>query len=64
MLFGDLVRSMDKKDQLMQEALNIRNRLYEIANLFAGEETGSVAVMLHGACNHVVYASQMYERNK
>ena len=39
-------------------AMELRNELFDIANSFAGEETGYVAVLLHGACNHILWAKQ------
>ena len=52
---------MPNKKALMKEALEIRNRLFDIANAFAGEETGGVAVGLHGACNEISYAFKVFD---
>lgn len=47
----------DKKEQTgIERALEIREELFDIANSYAGDRTGHVAMMLHQACNHILYA--------
>ena len=41
------------KKSLMKEALEIRLRLFDIANAFAGDETGETAIEFHQACNAI-----------
>ena len=42
--------------ELMREAMSLRDRLFDIANLFAGDETGHIAVTLHASCNSILWA--------
>lgn len=51
------------KQELMTEAMQIRDRLFDIANAFAGNETGDVAIYLHESCNWVVRAKDLFERH-
>ena len=46
----------------MERAWALRDELFDIANDFAGDETGDVAVMLHCACNDITRAKQQLER--
>ena len=39
----------------------MRMDLFNIANSFAGDETGHVAVTLHQACNEMLYAIRMMD---
>ena len=50
---------MDKRLERINE---IRDELFDMANSFAGDKTGAVAVELHGACNKMGRAVQMIER--
>ena len=45
----------------INRAMEIRKELFDIANSFAGDETGDVVVMLHESCNCILYANQMLE---
>ena len=47
--------------ETLEKAELIRHELYDMANSFAGDEYGTVAVMLHRACNHILYAEREYE---
>lgn len=49
---------MDKRLERINE---IRDELFDMANSFAGDKTGAVAVELHGACNKMGRAVQMIE---
>ena len=51
---------VDKKT-LMEEVKKMRLRLFTIANAFAGDETGWVAVSLHGACNEILRAWKTFD---
>lgn len=43
----------------MKKAMQIRDELFDLANAFAGEETGGVAVELHRACNAILTARNL-----
>lgn len=45
-------------DPRMARALQIKSELFDIANSFAGEKTGLVAMCLHQACNRIVQAEE------
>ena len=49
------------KKQLMKEVLEIRSKLFDIANAFSGEETGNVAVAIHQACNQISMAFKFFD---
>ena len=51
-------------EQKMELAMEMRSDLFELANSFAGEENGHVAVMLHEACNCIVRAKERLEAGK
>jgi hypothetical protein len=36
--------------------MELREELFDLANSFAGDVTGEVAVQLHTACNYIVWA--------
>lgn len=40
----------------MARAMELREELFDLANSFAGDVTGEVAVQLHTACNYIVWA--------
>lgn len=42
-------------------ALELRKELFDLANSCAVVGGGQVAVMLHGACNAIVYAKESFE---
>ena len=52
----------EERQANMGEAMELRSRLFDLANSFAGAETGDVAVMLHQACNCILFAKQELER--
>jgi len=52
-------KNMSKQDR-MKEVDEISNRVFNIANSFAGDETGNVAMMLHGSCNKMFRAQKVY----
>ena len=54
---------MKTKSEFMAEAMEIRSRLFDIANAFSGDETGTVAVLLHGACNEILWANERFGDN-
>jgi hypothetical protein len=43
----------------IDEAMQLRNELFTLANGFAGDKYGLVAVYLHQACNKILAANQM-----
>jgi hypothetical protein len=45
-------------DEKIKEALKIREQLFDMANKYALDGKGSVAVMLHEACNCILYAEK------
>lgn len=47
----------------IERAMELRKELFDLANSFAGDETGHVAVLLHGACNHILWAKQVMPNN-
>ena len=51
---------MEEKIELMNEAMQIRSRLFDIANSFGGNETGNIAVILHQACNRILDAKEYF----
>ena len=53
----------DKADKTanMKRAQDLANELFGIANSFAGEETGMVAALLHGAVNDIWRAADAFE---
>lgn len=48
----------------MEEAMKIRERLFTLANSFAGDETGHIACQLHEACNDILRAKKMLDIHK
>lgn len=42
--------------------MELRNELFDIANSYAGDETGSAAVSLHNACNAILRAKNYLEK--
>lgn len=48
-------------DPNMNRAMVLRDFLFEIANSYAGDKTGDVAVMLHEACNWILRAKNKLE---
>lgn len=50
------------KQKPIDRALELRTELYNIANSYAGDETGDVAVMLHEACNCILRARNLLRR--
>ena len=51
---------MDTEDK-KKRVEELHKELFELANSFAGEDTGHVAVFLHHAANHVLYAKRALE---
>ena len=49
-----------QKQSMIEEAMALRTRLFDIANAFDGEETGHIASELHQACNHIGWANQSF----
>jgi hypothetical protein len=62
--------SQEAKELRMQKACNmataleLRNRLFDLANSFAGDETGHIACLLHESCNCILQASMSWNRIK
>lgn len=48
-------------DANMRRAEQLRDELFDLANSFAGDAFGIVAVQLHAACNAVHRARQSYD---
>jgi hypothetical protein len=42
-------------------AMELRDELFNIANSYAGDFTGDVAVLLHQACNKILFAHERVE---
>ena len=51
----------EEKYQNIARAMELRDELFTLANTFAGEETGNIAVMLHNSCNCILWAKEMFE---
>ena len=49
---------LEQKRKNMKRAMEIRAELFDLANSFAGERTGIIAVQLHGACNEILRAKR------
>jgi hypothetical protein len=45
----------------VERAMELRKEIFDIANSYAGDETGDIAVMLHQSCNCILNARQMLE---
>jgi len=45
-----------KKEDKIEILLVIREMLFNMANSYAGEETGHIAIMLHESCNWILRA--------
>jgi len=43
----------------VERAMELRKEIFDIANSYAGDETGDIAVMLHQSCNCILSARQM-----
>ena len=41
--------------------MELRSELFDLANSFAGEETGTAATILHEACNNILRAKSWLE---
>jgi hypothetical protein len=48
-------------DKQINRAMELRKELFDIANSFAGDETGDIAIMLHESCNWILRAKQTLE---
>lgn len=48
-------------DQKIEHLKQLRGQIFDLANTFAGKETGHVAVQLHGAANIVSYVRKQVE---
>lgn len=46
-------------DKRMEEALELRKQLFDLANDFALDGYGIVAVELHQSCNKILHAKRM-----
>ena len=53
----------EEKQKNMKRAQELYSELFDIANSFAGDETGSIAVNLHEACNSILRAYELYCRH-
>lgn len=51
--------SSQENQAKIDRAMELRSELFEIANSFAGDETGDVAVMLHESCNCIFRAKEV-----
>ena len=51
----------EEKYQNIARAMELRDELFTLANTFAGEETGDVAIRLHEACNYILRAKLLFE---
>ncbi len=47
--------------QIIERALEIRKELFDLANKLAGNKNGDAAVLLHGACNQIIWAKEAAE---
>jgi len=45
-------------DKRIQRILEIRKELFDIANSYAGDETGTAAIYLHESCNCILSAHE------
>jgi hypothetical protein len=46
-------------DKRLERIMEIRNELFDIANSYAGDETGVIASELHRSCNCILRANKM-----
>jgi hypothetical protein len=47
-----------KEAARIEKAINMRRELFDLANSFAGDELGEVAIYLHEACNNILRAEK------
>jgi hypothetical protein len=50
------------EEEKIEVLLVIREMLFNMANSYAGEETGHIAVMLHESCNWILRATHSLEQ--
>jgi len=56
-----VVLKSNEAGERMKRALEIRKELFTIANSFGGNETGTIAIYLHEACNYILRANELLE---
>jgi len=55
------IEVMTEKEKI-EKMIALQHELFMFANSFAGEETGSAAVLLHEACNNIIRAKKWLNR--
>ncbi len=53
-------QAQQKKIDNMKRAMELRQELFSLANSFAGDETGHIAVLLHNSCNCILWAYEEF----
>ena len=52
----------EKQRKAVEEITEIKARVFDLANSFAGNDTGNAATYLHQSCNKMIEAIQCLER--
>jgi len=53
---------MKTEQERIDRAMELRDELFDLANSFAGDKTGTAAVLLHESCNGILRAKKWLDR--